>query len=105
MASFGATCQVDECAGALIRAASRAEEDLSPALPPRKRAYLFGCLGPAAARTLMWLLPEMPVRAACRSFDAPLKGCDLLAPDQLRHVLQHAQKCTLPGIICMQRHT
>ena len=61
-ACFGGGMQVDECAGALIRAASRAEEDLAPALPPRKRAYLFGCLGPAAARTLMWVLPEMPVR-------------------------------------------
>ncbi len=56
------TCaQVDECAGALIRAASRAEEDLAPLLPARKRAYLFTCLGFAAARTIMWLLPEIKV--------------------------------------------
>ena len=53
--------QVDECAGALIRAASRAEEDLAPLLPARKRAYLFTCLGFAAARTIMWLLPEIKV--------------------------------------------
>ncbi|CAL5223744.1 g6305 [Coccomyxa viridis] len=51
--------EVDECAGALIRAASRAEEDLAPLLPARKRAYLFTCLGFAAARTIMWLLPEI----------------------------------------------
>ncbi len=57
--------QVDECAGALIRAASRAEEDLAPALPPRKRAYLLGSLGQAAARTIMWMLPDIPVRARC----------------------------------------
>ncbi len=53
---------MDECAGALIRAASRAEEDLAPLLPARKRAYLFTCLGFAAARTIMWLLPEIEVR-------------------------------------------
>ncbi len=46
-----------ECAGAIIRAAIRAEEDLSPALPLRKRAYLFGFLGRAAPRALLWLLP------------------------------------------------
>lgn len=56
------TVQIDECAGALIRAASRAEEDLAPLLPARKRAYLFTCLGFAAARTIMWLLPEVQVR-------------------------------------------
>jgi hypothetical protein len=55
--------KVDECAGALIRALSRAEEDLAPCLPPKKRAYLFGSLGFAAARTIMWLLPELGVRA------------------------------------------
>lgn len=61
--------QVDECAGALIRAVSRAEEDLAPCLPPKKRAYLFGSLGFAAARTIMWLLPELgvspPLNAPC----------------------------------------
>ncbi|EIE27841.1 hypothetical protein COCSUDRAFT_83461 [Coccomyxa subellipsoidea C-169] len=51
--------QVDECAGALIRALSRAEEDLAPCLPLKKRGYLFGSLGFAAARTIMWLLPEL----------------------------------------------
>ena len=59
--------QVDECAGALIRAASRAEEDLAPLLPARKRAYLFTCLGFAAARTIMWLLPEIKVGHALPS--------------------------------------
>ena len=54
---------MDECAGALIRAVSRADEDLAPCLPPRKRAFLFGSLGFAAGRTVMWLLPELSVRA------------------------------------------
>lgn len=57
-----ADVQVDECAGALIRAVSRAEEDLAPCLPPKKRSYLFGSLGFTAARTIMWLLPELGVR-------------------------------------------
>lgn len=68
--------QVDECAGALIRAASRAEEDLASALPPRKRSYLFGPLGPAAARTIMWLLPELQVcRAHVHAFSSAVLAC------------------------------
>ncbi len=60
--------QVDECAGALIRALSRAEEDLAPCLPLKKRGYLFGSLGFAAARTIMWLLPELGVSVPAPSW-------------------------------------
>lgn len=44
------------------RAATRAEEELSPYLPPNKRAYVFGTLAAQAARLVMWLLPELKVR-------------------------------------------
>lgn len=37
------------------------EEDLSPYLPPNKRAYVFGSLAAQAARFVMWLLPELKV--------------------------------------------
>lgn len=47
------------------RAATRAEEELSPYLPPNKRAYVFGSLAAQAARFTMWLLPELKVRRAC----------------------------------------
>ena len=67
---------MDECAGALIRAASRAEEDLAPLLPARKRAYLFTCLGFAAARTIMWLLPEIEARL-CSAVTRPTQLCGL----------------------------
>ncbi|KAK9815816.1 hypothetical protein WJX72_010122 [[Myrmecia] bisecta] len=53
------TKEVDECIGALSRFATRAEEDLSPYLPPTKRSYVFGSLASAAARMVMWLLPEL----------------------------------------------
>lgn len=43
------------------RAATRAEEELSPYLPPSKRAYVFGSLAAQAARLAMWLLPELKV--------------------------------------------
>ena len=55
---------VDECVGALQRAATRAEEDLAPFLPPEKRAYVFGGMAAAAARFVVWLLPELKVSDA-----------------------------------------
>ena len=45
------------------RAAARADEELSPYLPPSKRLYVFGALAPQAARFVMWLLPELKVRS------------------------------------------
>ncbi len=53
---------VTPCVPALcLRAATRAEEELSPYLPPNKRAYVFGSLAAQAARLVMWLLPELKV--------------------------------------------
>ena len=46
----------------LCRAATRAEEELSPYLSSNKRAYVFGTLAAQAARLAMWLLPELRVR-------------------------------------------
>jgi len=54
------------------RAATRAEEELSPYLPPNKRAYVFGSLAAQAARFIMWLLPELKVRRACISLPCML---------------------------------
>ena len=45
------------------RAAARADEELSPYLPPSKRLYVFGALAPQAARFVMWLLPELKARS------------------------------------------
>jgi hypothetical protein len=58
------TMAVDQCLSpqTLCRAATRAEEELSPYLPPGKRAYVFGTLAAQAARLAMWLLPELRVR-------------------------------------------
>lgn len=50
---------VDECIGALQRSCSRADEAAAPFLPPGKRAYVFGGTAAAAARLVMWLLPEL----------------------------------------------
>ncbi|GAB4819189.1 hypothetical protein N2152v2_006235 [Parachlorella kessleri] len=50
---------VDECVGALARSLGRLDEELCACLPPSKRAYAFGSLGPAAARVVIWLLPEL----------------------------------------------
>lgn len=61
--------QVDESVGALSRSAARADDDLAPFLAPPRRSYVFGGLAAAAARFIMWLLPELQVRApaACRA--------------------------------------
>lgn len=53
---------VEECVGALQRSASRTDEDIVPFLPSQKRAYVFGGMAAAAARFVMWLLPEITVR-------------------------------------------
>ena len=52
---------VEECVGALQRSASRTDEDVAPFLPSQKRAYVFGGMAAAAARFVMWLLPELKV--------------------------------------------
>ena len=84
--------QVDECAGALIRAVSRAEEDLAPCLPPKSRAYLFGSLGFAAARTIMWLLPELGV-------SPPLKSLHLSQSSPLGSETGHSRSAAHVGFI------
>ncbi|KAK9837523.1 hypothetical protein WJX81_008555 [Elliptochloris bilobata] len=54
-----AAAEVDESVGALSRSAARADEDLAPFLAPPRRSYVFGGLAAAAARFIMWLLPEL----------------------------------------------
>ncbi len=58
--------EMGDVMGALARAASRAEDDLSAFLAPGPRSYLFGSLAPAASRLSMWLLPELHV-SPCRN--------------------------------------
>ncbi len=41
------------------RSVGRLDEELCPYLPPPKRAYAFCSLAPAAARVVVWLLPEI----------------------------------------------
>ncbi|MEW5303809.1 MAG: hypothetical protein WDW36_006464 [Sanguina aurantia] len=45
--------------GALTRAALRAVQEVSPFLSPAKLHYVFGGMANAAARSLMWILPEI----------------------------------------------
>lgn len=73
---------VEECVGALQRSASRTDEDIVPFLPSQKRAYVFGGMAAAAARFVMWLLPEIMVRHARRSFSCRRL---LSAPTGYRH--------------------
>jgi hypothetical protein len=37
----------------------RLDEGLEPYQPPHKRAYVFGCLASAAARFVIWMLPDI----------------------------------------------
>ena len=57
---------LDDCIGALQRAASRIDEDVAPFLPPKKREYVFEGMAAAAAHYIMWMLPEMKVTSAAR---------------------------------------
>ena len=52
---------LDDCIGALQRASSRIDEDVAPFLPPKKREYVFEGMAAAAARYIMWMLPEIKV--------------------------------------------
>ncbi|KAL4857163.1 Serine/threonine-protein kinase PRP4 [Chlorella vulgaris] len=51
--------EVDECVAALARLVGRLDEGLEPYQPPHKRAYVFGCLASAAARFVIWMLPDI----------------------------------------------
>ena len=42
------------------RLVGRLDEGLEPYLPPHKRSYVFASLAPAAARIVVWLLPDIP---------------------------------------------
>ena len=55
---------LDDSIGAMQRASSRIDEDIAPFLPPRKREYVFEGMAAAAARYIMWMLPEIRVRTA-----------------------------------------
>lgn len=52
---------LDECIGALQRGASRVDEDIAPFLPAKKREYVFEGMAAAAARYIMWMLPDLKV--------------------------------------------
>ena len=42
------------------RLVGRLDEGLEPYLPPHKRSYVFASLASAAARIVVWLLPDIP---------------------------------------------
>eukprot|EP00798_Chlamydomonas_sp_ICE-L_P015994 gene15994-22128_t len=50
---------VNPCIGQLIRTATRIADELTPQLRPSKLLYVAGCVSTCAARSCMWLLPEI----------------------------------------------